>query len=156
MPPFREVQRFHENWIGLVAILGTAAVFAGVVVVSATVDETTDPLVIGLSLGLCAPLVGLLWYPPMITEVHHDHLSVRFPPFRPVVIRPADISSFEATTYRPIREFGGWGRRGLFGPKRAMNVSGDRGVRIHLVDGRQYLIGSLRPDELAEALRQMR
>ena len=44
-----------------------------------------------------------------------------------------------------------WGIRGL-GRNRAYNVSGDRGVELLLADGRKVLIGSLRPDELEQAI----
>ena len=81
-----------------------------------------------------------------------DALEIRF---RGLLVRReiplADITHFEARTYRPIREYGGWGvRRGAGGM--AYNVSGNRGVEFRLADGKSLLIGSQRPEELALAL----
>ena len=47
-----------------------------------------------------------------------------------------DVAYAEARTYAPLREYGGWGIRGL-SRKRAYNVSGNRGVELSLVDGRK-------------------
>jgi hypothetical protein len=54
-------------------------------------------------------------------------------------------------TYRPIRDYGGWGIRYGRGGK-AYNVSGNRGVMLELSDGQKLLIGSQRPEELANAI----
>jgi hypothetical protein len=50
-------------------------------------------------------------------------------------------------TYRPFREYGGWGIR--FGRQGiAYTVSGDRGVLVRLRNGRSFLLGSKRPESL--------
>ena len=67
-------------------------------------------------------------------------------------IRLDEIASAQADTYAPIREYGGWGIKGVPGNS-ALNARGNRGVRLTLRDGRRVLIGSQRPEELAEALR---
>jgi hypothetical protein len=62
------------------------------------------------------------------------------------------MESFEAVTYRPIRDYGGWGIR--WGPgKLAYNVSGSEGVRIDRSDDRELLVGSRQPYDLARAMR---
>jgi hypothetical protein len=60
---------------------------------------------------------------------------------------------WEARTYRPILEYGGWGiRYSPFGQGCAYNVSGNRGVQLELADGQRILIGSQRAEELARAI----
>jgi hypothetical protein len=72
-------------------------------------------------------------------------------PFANRTIAPAQIARWEARTYRPIRDYGGWGVR--FGPRgRAYNVSGNRGVEITLANGKRVLVGSQRADDLAAAI----
>ncbi len=67
------------------------------------------------------------------------------------VVASHEIAEAEAISYRPLREYGGWGIRwGKAGP--AYIVSGNRGVRVSLTDGTSFLIGSQRADELAGAL----
>jgi hypothetical protein len=89
----------------------------------------------------------------LVTEVRRNGLYIRFFPahlsFRRIPLE--DLAQFEARTYSPLREYGGWGIKG--GRKgRAYNVSGDRGVRLDYANGRHILIGSQRADELAEAI----
>jgi len=87
------------------------------------------------------------------TKVQDDRLGYRFFPIHLSwrMIPREDIVSAVPTTYRPLREFGGWGIR--FGRRgRAYTVSGTGGVWITLRDGREFLLGSRRPGDLAEAL----
>ena len=61
------------------------------------------------------------------------------------------LKKYEVQTYRPIRDYGGWGIRYGRGGK-AYNVSGNRGVMLELSDGQKLLIGSQKPDDLANAI----
>ena len=59
---------------------------------------------------------------------------------------------WEARTYRPILEYGGWGIRYTMGRGWAYNVSGNQGVQLELASGKRILIGSQRAEELARAI----
>jgi len=66
-------------------------------------------------------------------------------------IRFENLQSYKVHNYKPIIEYVGWGiRSGKKG--RTFNVSGNRGVLFHLVDGSSILLGSQRPDELYKAV----
>lgn len=102
--------------------------------------------------GLPAAIWAWLLSATLITEVRPEGLYVRFKLLWPERIIPYDqIVKAEAKTYRPIRDYGGWGVRGI-APVRAFNVSGNRGVLLSLTDGQFLMIGSQRPDQLAAAL----
>lgn len=62
------------------------------------------------------------------------------------------VAWIEAVTYRPLRDFGGWGVRG-FGPKQAWTARGNRAVVMHLTDGAQLYVGAEHPERLAERMR---
>ncbi len=66
-----------------------------------------------------------------------------------------EIRAADARRYRPFREFGGWGIRGV-GAKRALNMRGSEGVELTVHrrgrDG-TVMIGSQRSGELELALR---
>ncbi len=52
-----------------------------------------------------------------------------------------------------LREYGGWGvKYGRAG--KAYNVSGNRSVQLKLSSGKGLLIGSQRPEELAQAIQE--
>jgi hypothetical protein len=64
------------------------------------------------------------------------------------------IERIEAVTYRPLREFGGWGVRG-FGEKQAWTARGNRALVLHRTDGSQLYVGSPHPERLAERVRSV-
>jgi hypothetical protein len=73
-------------------------------------------------------------------------------PFTSRQITFADIEGFEARSYQPVKEYGGWGIKGWSLNRRAYNVSGNQGVELTLRDGHQIMIGSQRSQELASAI----
>ncbi|MFX1355554.1 MAG: hypothetical protein ACFFGP_16490, partial [Promethearchaeota archaeon] len=77
-----------------------------------------------------------------------------FPLFRKTI--PMEkILRAEAVTYRPLRDYGGWGIRcGAKGT--AYTMSGHRGVRLEVAEGTDILIGSQQPDQLAATIAQAR
>ena len=122
-----------------------AATRAGLIVVSVACPPA------GIVFGLALPL--LFYVMNLTTEVREDGLYYRLFPFHWSFqsIGGSDIDKFESITYRPLRDYGGWGIRYGFNGK-AYNVSGNRGVQLQLRDGRQVLIGSRKPEDLADAL----
>jgi len=63
-----------------------------------------------------------------------------------------DIVSLESVRYHPLREFGGWGVRGV-GAKQVWSARGDEAVVLHLVSGKQLYVGSDHPHRLEERIR---
>lgn len=136
---FREVQRFRQwpLWI----LLG---------VVSLVSVVGMGPLGVVVAGVVC----GFMWSLRLVTEVRDDGLYIRFAPLHRSFRRVpwSAIDSVEATRYRPLREYGGWGIRWRPGAI-AYNVSGSRGVFLTRLDERDLLIGSQQPDELASVIR---
>jgi len=64
----------------------------------------------------------------------------------------SDVRLIESVTYKPLREFGGWGLRGG-GEKRAWTARGNRAVLIRTRDGRRIYIGSDEPEKLEGRIR---
>lgn len=162
---FHEVQRFGRGWLWGLTLFGTvlpAAVFAWGVVQQVVLGEPwgDHPLsdagliVITLLIGaFCAGVLWLLAAARLVTTVAPGVLRIRFTPFhrRDRVFEAPAVQRASPVTYRPLREYGGWGiRQGFSG--RAYNVSGRRGVRLALRDGTRVLVGSARAEELASAL----
>jgi hypothetical protein len=104
-------------------------------------------VVIGAVLLLLAALLTL----HQTTRVQTDSVVVRFGFLYQTRIPLSEIRSAEAVAYRPIREYGGWGIRGL-GRRRALNTRGNKGVLLTRTDGSTLMIGSQQPRELLSAL----
>ena len=83
-------------------------------------------------------------------EVRSDHLFIWFGPLRLIRrrIRYSDIQRVGAITYRPFREFGGWGIRWRPG-KSAWSIRGNRAVNVELRNGKSVYVGSRFPRRLA-------
>lgn len=162
---FREVQRFRysHTWMAIAALFTvSAAGLAWVLLVRTGAVEARPDLHLEtsrleVSLAVLTVMVGaaflLLHVARLTTEVREDGLYVRFYPFHSVFQKiPLDqVRSFQATTYRPIRDYGGYGIRYGWRSK-AYNVSGNRGVKVEYAGGRTLLIGSQKAEQLAQAL----
>lgn len=61
------------------------------------------------------------------------------------------VESFRVVTYRPIRDFGGWGVRVGRGGSRCYNTRGNRGVEL-ILNRKSRVIGVDDPEVLAAAL----
>ncbi len=156
---FYEVQRFDQPWLR-VLIFGILVVSVGAfIAVLAGVDDDAPTSTLGW-IGLAIAAIGLpsglcVWMIRMRlqTQVHPAHgLRLRFKGlFVDRRISWDEIGGFQATQYRPIREYGGWGIRGV-SSKRAYNVKGDRGVLLWLSDGKTLMVGSQLSEELEAAL----
>ena len=164
---FREVQRFCQPWLVVLAAVPLAVVVVayGYGIIKLVNHESfgNNPtsyaaiLITGLgALLLCLGVLVLMLISKLETEVRVDGLFVRFYPFhlRERKIELEKVVSFRDVTYRPIWDYGGWGLR--FGKGgRAYNVSGRSGVRLEFANGKHLLIGSQRSEELAAAIESL-
>ncbi|MGH9369155.1 MAG: hypothetical protein ACRD3M_15950 [Thermoanaerobaculia bacterium] len=89
----------------------------------------------------------------MQTTVSLDALTVRYGLLGTTRVALSEIARAEAVVYRPVRDYGGWGRRGL-GRRRAVNARGNRGVLLTRRDGSTLMVGSQEPRRLLAALAQ--
>lgn len=161
---FREVQGFRQWWLWLLLLataVGTIGVFGYgiyVQVIQGTPwgeNPMSDGGLIITAVATTLLTVGmaaLLLSARLITEVRSDGLHIRFFPMRSKVIPYESIASYQARTYHPVREYGGWGIRwGREG--KAYIVGGNEGLQLLLNDGRKVLVGSQRAQELEAAVR---
>ena len=113
-----------------------------------------DPRVAAL-LTLLAPTLVTLVFFRLDVLVRAAEVTVAFGPVRLVRRRVAakDIVAVEAITYRPLRDFGGWGIRPMGREKgTAWTIRGNKAVRLDLRSGyeeRILYVGSRTPDKLA-------
>ena len=112
--------------------------------------------------GAAVTMGIVLLFPALITalftrldvEVRSDHVLVAFGPVHLVRKRIpfVDIESVRGLTYRPIREFGGWGIRPR-GSRTAWTVRGNQAVKVTLQNGKEVYVGSRFPQRLEERIR---
>ena len=159
---FREEQRFRQLWLWILLL---ASSLVGIVLVGYGVYQQviqgipwgTKPLsdtalIVVLILLLLFVLAFLLmfYFMALIIEVRSDGVFVRFRPFFSKTISYEEIKQAEVRTYRPIREYGGWGIRYSRKYGRAYNISGNQGVHLSLAGDKQLLLGSQYAEDLAQ------
>lgn len=109
---------------------------------------------IALVIAAAATLLTGFWLRTLalITVVDDQNITLRYRGLLKTRTIPiSTVREARPRTYRPIRDYGGWGIK--FGPKGwVYNVSGKEGVQLVLTEKKPLLIGSKRPDEMAEAI----
>ena len=150
---FREVQRFRAVWIWCVVLFISGMMWYSAVqqlLLKKPFGDRPMPdlmlVVFFIIFGIGFP--ALFAFGNLTSEVREDGIYIRFIPFQWSFqkIGYDELDTFEVTTYRPIRDYGGWGVR--YGSKgKAYNVSGNRGVLLTFKNGKRLLIGSQRSDE---------
>ena len=139
-PAYREVQLFRQRWLWI--LLGGIALLM---------------LVLGpvswLGLAIIGAVATLLYSLRLETEIRADGIYLKMWPIHQSFhqIALSDIERYESRTYRPLRDFGGWGIRWAPG-KMAYNVRGNLGVWLERTDGRSVLVGSQHVEEFVTAI----
>jgi hypothetical protein len=153
---------FHEKLPGLPTCLRIAAPVGGAVAVAALLASSranfADPVFWFVALPaaiaiVAVPLTAAIW--SLEIQVHQDHLTVHLRPGAKRDVQLTDVVSCEPRTFRPMREYLGWGRR--VGPAgRALTVPGTKGVQLVLRTGEHLLVSSAEPETLAAAIQPSR
>jgi len=154
-----EVQGIH--WLFTLLIIGLVLI---AVIGAFQTGEAEVPALVGAIIALVP-----LFFGRMVIDIDINNIIIRFGYLRwmekkfPI----SDIKEVEVVTYRPIRQFGGWGIRcGQFGGERTVcySIRGTKGIlvalsgytRIWFIKTKWVIIGSQMPEKLVEAVHQVR
>jgi hypothetical protein len=148
--PFEEIQPMPRGWTLLTVVPGLLLVVAAL-----GASSTGEPVpLIALVVAAAATLLTGLWLRKLalVTVVDDRAITLRYRGLLKTRTIPiSTVRDARPRTYRPILDYGGWGIK--LGPKGwVYSVNGKEGVQLVLAKGRPLLIGSKRPDELAEAI----
>ena len=158
---FQEKQYFRQVWMWLIMGIPffiVVSLFVMKFILQRPLGEegASDIGLVIMALVLTVLILLFMFTVYLKTEVRPDGLYVRFFPlhFSDKHIPSENIENYYVRTYKPIREYGGWGIR--YGRKgKAYNVSGNRGLQLEFSDGKKLLIGSQCSEELAAALEKV-
>ena len=155
---YKEVQRFSDFWLwALITVVSVLCLITGYRIINSIQSggESSLPAVLVLLVtGVGVP--AFLGICKLTVEVRGDGVYFKFSPFhreyRKILF--SKIQRFEAITYRPIVDYGGWGirygRKGL-----AYNTGGNRGVLFELANGRTILLGSRDAEQFERVLKEI-
>lgn len=146
---FQETQHMRQPWLWAIIILVTGLTLGIAIWNAVNEDESLSGTLVLFAVGLAIP--AFILFIRLQVTVTERAVLVSYRPFTRRQISFDEIAGATPRTYRPVREYGGWGLRGTR-KNRAYTVDGDQGVYLELRDGRTVLIGSRRPRELAAAI----
>lgn len=144
----RELYREFTGWAAWVYLLLWGAVGGSAVAAAASGSPGIALLTMGSAALIHVVFGGLL----VTVETGGVRVGLGRARLLRTFIPFADVSEIESVTYKPLRDFGGWGLRGSK-RKRVWSARGNRAVRLHLTDGRQVWVGSDEPDRLEGRIR---
>ncbi|WP_424001764.1 hypothetical protein [Maribacter sp. IgM3_T14_3] len=151
---FNETQRFTQWWLLLINIallfLMLYSCYTWLVLKDAVgnvaADDRVGQTIFILVIALVIPLIYVFNLKTTIDEIgiHYQFIPINF---SKKIIRWHEIEKCFVRKYSPIREYGGWGYRGLSGKNKALNVKGNKGIQLVLKNGNKLLIGTQKEND---------
>lgn len=162
MRVFSEIQRFNQWWIRLIniALLGFLifCFYSWFIAKESTgnvmASDTTAQAAILISI---IPAILLIYYIKLQTSINEIGIHYQFLPFQfsKKTIRWNEIENCYVRTYRPIKEYGGWGYRSARGKKgKAINIKGNKGIQLELKSGKKVLIGTQKEEDAQQVIQR--
>ncbi len=149
---FSEVQRIDSIWP--LALLTLTLVFNWVLYFISGYKSLNFFYGSMLSITLLITFITIL---RLHTKINNVGIQYKFFPFhfKWQSISWNEIEKSEIRTYKPIREYGGWGLR--YGKQgKAYTIKGKTGLQLYLKTGRKVLIGTNKSEELTQVLRYLK
>lgn len=146
---FSETQYFRQRWLWVLII----GLFLIPSVLSFLDGNYGDVAVLGTIFVMIA---GVLYFVVRLeVRVEDEGVRYRFFPahLSERTIEFDEIDRFSAGDYSPLREFGGWGMRWRPG-RIAFSVSGDKCARFEREGKVDIVLGTQKPKEFEEAVRE--
>lgn len=154
---YREVQR-PPSWIMILMVFPIGIAWWGFIeqiLLHRPFGDNPGPdwivWLVWVAVGIGVPF--LVMRTRLIITVEHGDLTVRLAPFKTRQVPLTHIVGVEVRSYRPIREYGGWGIRYAGRQKGwVYSIRGKRGVFLTLRDDKRLLVGSAQPEKLSQVI----
>ncbi|MGM0478413.1 MAG: hypothetical protein ACQERC_04245 [Bacteroidota bacterium] len=154
---FREEQKFTQWWLWLILISIGSLILTGLLM----------QLFLGLPFGnkpmsnaaliavtfLVILLIGLLKKTKLKTHIDERRLHIHFYPFFKKKTSWNEVKKAEVVDYGFV---GGWGIRPWTKYGTVFNIRGRKGLAVELTNGKKYLIGTQKEDELRQVVETFR
>ncbi|MEI8280663.1 MAG: hypothetical protein WCG87_12970 [Bacteroidota bacterium] len=158
---FTESQRSGQTWWVFLLILAVA-IFVGIRLSRMKKEGKKITLALKLLLITCGvlPCVFIFIFMCMKLNTRIDNTAVYYgfslSDNASEKIPWSSVQKAYVRQYKPLAEYGGWGmREGTRDSDRAFNVAGDMGLQLQYDKGNRMLIGTQKPEEIRQLLRQL-
>ena len=153
---FKETQKFSQWWLWLILLLIGALPILGIYKQLIIGEKFGDKPMSDFGLIIFAvfvfSLIAMFWFMRLKTEIDQDEIRMNFFPFVKKRVNWKEIKNAEIVNYGFV---GGWGIRLWTKYGTLYNMKGDKGLAIALTDGKKFLIGTQKPEELTAILEKI-
>lgn len=140
------IKRYEHTQVGYFIIVGIVVAMVAIGIILTTTGVNLIAIVV-----LAVLAVALVLFPSLTVVISEEELLVQFGPG--IVRKRFKLNEIESCQAVKSPWYYGWGIR-LTPHGMLFRVSGFHAVRIKLITGKKYLIGTDVPQELEEAIRQ--
>jgi hypothetical protein len=152
---FKEEQTYKGTWVMyLILMLEIPTLILVGVVVFNTESEKQEGM-IALGAVICIMVLAMTLIFNIKLETRIDQLGIHykyFPFIKWRMIEKSRILEARVHSFSPISDHGGWGIKGNKSTK-AYTILGDSGLEIDLGEKKKILIGTQKPKELSEFIK---
>ena len=101
---------------------------------------------------------GLLFFMRLHTKINEKTIDYKLFPLhlKWQTILWSDVEKSEIRTFKPIREYGGWGIRNSFFAGKAYIINGNTGLQLYMKTGKKILIGTKQEDKLQTFIKTLK
>ena len=149
---FKENQKFNQKWLWIILSLATITPISMLILYEGFKLDTINFVLISIML---LPLF-LIYFIELRVEISRESLRYQFYPFhlRVYQIKHDEIDTYDQIIYSPLKDYGGWGINHTANGS-VYNISGNKGVKMILKNGKKILFGSQKTKEFYQALDQL-
>jgi hypothetical protein len=152
---FTEIQKYTQWWLwALLLVMAAIPIFGIFKQLIMGAPFGNNPMSdLGLIIFFLSYLafMGFFWFLELRTEIDHRGIRVRLRPISTKIFKWEDIKQLEPVTYG----FVGYGLRLSLKYGIVYNARGNKGLAIYLKNGRKYLIGTQRQDQVIEVITEL-
>ncbi|WP_367768796.1 hypothetical protein AB3G33_09875 [Flavobacterium sp. WC2421] len=146
---FKEEQKFTQWWLWILLIgigfLPVFGIYKQLVIGEKFGDKPMSDLGLILFGFFIFGLIVLFYFMRLSTEIDKNEIRMRFYPFVKKRVSWGEIKSAEVVNYGFV---GGWGIRLWTKFGTVYNIKGSKGLAIELLNGKKFLIGTQKENEL--------
>ncbi|AIY13654.1 hypothetical protein [Cellulophaga baltica] len=152
---FYEEQKFTQWWLWLLLLLIIGYLFFDLISFSYSSDEifTVGTIIFNtenlIPLILVCLVILLFLILKLKTTLSQDYIQISFFPFFTKKWNWSEINTAEIVTYG----FVGYGIRLSLKYGTVYNIKGNQGLAIHLKNGKKLMVGTQKPEELANVIK---
>lgn len=150
-------KQFIRRWWLIMLVLAVILIVVGTAYYSSKEAAEQTALVVSIiSLLIAFPIVFALLFLRLDTRIDEKGIYTYFRPFgfTRKFFAWNDITNCYVRKYSPLKEYGGWGLRGLGSMSKAYNIAGNQGIQITTKQGKKFLIGTQEPENAQNTINQ--